>query len=92
LNAALVEAHAIQARFAANDVAYSKISSMFTRSWNCALYAEKILRAAGLNVSAGFFVSSPLELTTGRSLVSRWVLEKRRNAANPEPWFIQRPR
>jgi hypothetical protein len=89
LVAALVEATAIQARIAANAVTYSKYSSSFSRSWNCAYYAEQILRAAGLNVSAGFFVSSPLELTTGRSIISRMVLEKRRNAANPTPWYMQ---
>jgi hypothetical protein len=92
LNAALNEARTIQAQFAANDVPYSELSNRRTDSWNCARYAERILRAAGLSVSAGFFVSTPLELTTGRSRLVRWIFELRRSSRNPTPWYINNPR
>ncbi len=58
-----------------------------SRTWNCASYAEKILRAAGLNVSAGFFISSPLELTTGHSLIYRSIMDKFNRGDNN--WYLK---
>ena len=58
-------------------------------SWNCAKYAEKILTAAGLNVSGGLFVSSPLELTTGHSVLVRTMLNDC-NKDKSEPWYLSR--
>jgi hypothetical protein len=92
LAAALAEAGNLQAHFAANNVPYSEMSNRRTDSWNCARYAERILVAAGLTVSAGFFVSTPLELTTGRSRIVRWILELRRSNTNPTPWYITHAR
>lgn len=64
---------------------YSRMGNSFGSTWNCARYAETILRSAGLNVSAGFFVTSPLELTTGRSVVTRLICSAWHTAENP--WY-----
>jgi hypothetical protein len=61
------------------------------RSWNCAYYAERIIRAAQINVSAGRVFSSPLELTTGRSRIMRAIYERWYRGSG-QPWYIDHGR
>jgi hypothetical protein len=85
VNAALALANGYHAN--PPNRAYSKRSGPWTLSWNCAEYAEKILRAAGVNCSAGAFIASPLELTTGRSLLPRLFNRAQARRAGPGlPW------
>jgi hypothetical protein len=68
------------------DRVYTKYTGVITApwnpKWNCADYAERILRAGGVNASAGFFFTSPLELTTGRSKPHRWLTRRRADVAD----------
>jgi hypothetical protein len=64
-------------------------NTTFTESWNCASYAEKVLRSGGLNVSAGFFVTSPLELTTGQSRLMRFFNKTRKGSK--DDWYLKSP-
>jgi hypothetical protein len=55
------------------------------RSYNCALFAEKILQAAGVNQTAGLVVSTPLEVALGRKLPKRRKREKKAKGPAPIP-------
>lgn len=58
-------------------------SNTYTRTWNCASYAEKVVRSGGVNVTSGFFITSPLEMTTGNSGLVRRINKKR----SGREWF-----
>lgn len=55
------------------------------RAYNCALFAEKILQAAGVKQSAGLVVSTPLEVALGKKLPSMRKKEKKRKGPAPVP-------
>jgi len=53
----------------ASDFTYSKLG-IGPKRYNCALFVEKILKAAGVNQSAGLIASTPLEVAKGKKLPS----------------------
>jgi hypothetical protein len=72
--------------FAANrsKYSYSRLGIGFRR-YNCALFAEKILQAAGVNRTAGLLASTPLELAMGKKLPERRKREKKATGPAPIP-------
>lgn len=55
------------------------------RAYNCALFAEKILAAAGVNQTSGRLVSTPLEVALGRKLPKMRKREKKAKGPAPIP-------
>jgi hypothetical protein len=55
------------------------------RAYNCALFAEKILAAAGVSQSSGLLVSTPLEVALGRKLPKMRKREKKQKGPAPIP-------
>jgi hypothetical protein len=55
------------------------------RAYNCALFAEKILAAAGVKQSAGLVISTPLEVALGRKLPKMRKREKKQKGPAPIP-------
>lgn len=72
--------------FAANrsKYSYSRLGIGFRR-YNCALFAEKILQAAGVKASAGILASTPLELALGKKLPGRRKPEQKPTGPAPVP-------
>ena len=62
-NAALAAARDFSSR--QGEFRYNKIGLGYKR-YNCALFVERILRAAGIEASAGLIVSTPKQVATGR--------------------------
>jgi hypothetical protein len=62
---------------------YSRLGIGFRR-YNCALFAEKIIQAAGVKATAGILASTPLELALGKKLPERRKREKKKEAG-PAP-------
>jgi hypothetical protein len=61
--AALARARYFEAH--AGEFTYSKLG-IGPKRYNCALFVEKILKAAGVNRSAGLIASTPLEVARGK--------------------------
>jgi hypothetical protein len=80
--AALAKAEEFQAN--RSKYSYSRLGIGFRR-YNCALFAEKIIQAAGIKATAGLLASTPLELALGRKLPARRQREKKAAAAAPIP-------
>ena len=55
------------------------------RQYNCAVFAEKILEAAGVKRSAGLLVSTPLEVALGKKLPSLRKKERKKSGPAPVP-------
>jgi len=66
--AALAKAQEFEAN--RSKYTYSRLG-IGPRRYNCALFAEKILQAAGVKRSAGLIASTPLELALGKKLPGR---------------------
>ena len=55
------------------------------RAYNCALFAEKILQAAGVNQSSGLIFSTPLEAALGKKVPKMRKREKKQKGPAPIP-------